>query len=44
MEAVMTYKGYNPTSMPADAPLQIQYPEVKAPQTEGREPESRQDA
>jgi hypothetical protein len=40
----MTYKGYNPAGMPADAPLQVQTPEVKAPQTEGSEPESRSDA
>jgi hypothetical protein len=40
----MTYKGYNPAGMPADAPIQIQLPEVKVPQTEGSEPQTRSDA
>lgn len=40
----MTYKGYNPTGMPADAPIVTQYPKVTAPATEGTEPETRADA
>jgi hypothetical protein len=40
----MTYKGYNPAGMPADAPLVTQSPDIKAPATEGREPEAREDA
>jgi hypothetical protein len=40
----MTYKGYNPTGMPAETPVQIQAPEIKAPATEGREPSARSDA
>jgi len=40
----MTYKGYNPTSMPAETPLTIQVPEIKTPATDGKEFETRSDA
>jgi hypothetical protein len=41
----MTYQGYNPTGMPgAETPLVLQYPEVKAPSTEGQELEARSDS
>ncbi len=41
----MTYKGYNPTSMPADAPVEHPVsPEIKAPPPTVSEPESRSDA
>ncbi len=40
----MTYKGYNPTSMPAETPVNIQVPEIKAPGTEGKDFETRSDA
>ena len=43
-EAEMTYKGYNPTGMPAETPVNIQAPEIKAPATEGKEYEKRSDA
>ncbi len=40
----MTYKGYNPTSMPAETPVNIQVPAIKAPATEGTEFATRSDA
>lgn len=40
----MTYKGYNPTGMPAETPVDIQVPEIKAPATEGKDFETRSDA
>ncbi len=36
----MTYKGYNPTGMPAETPVKIQVPEIKAPATESARSEA----
>ena len=37
----MTYKGYNPTAMPAETPVSIQVPEITSPDADGEKPKAR---